>query len=621
MKGGEGELKAGSENSQPSTIMGSLKSMGSAMTTSASAMAHTLANKTRSFTEELKQHVGDGKIHASLDDGLKARINYFEAFKKLVTPEVFKQDGGDVQILFPEPAGMDLGNPKITKKEHLGGKFSKITVKSILDGFENVGDDEFKKIHDVKEELEANKPDAINGIKEGEGIKKFEGGSQQHFINFLNSYLDELQTKNINITAETAVADDAAKTQAAAKQAEYASKTIEISKEQKIAIAPFSQILATNKYLPNLFLVFDKESKPKMYYYEHSITDDVEASGPSNYRDKLNGLFGKEGDESKIPIIDITKENSGGTGGFMGVGTSNTGYIWPILLQNKIKNVGDKGEAKDTSFDPGFNITKSVYKEWSKDKATSGGADEETPPATDGSTESSPETSTAETPASPTESKEPPVNWTEWIDNTENQNKFLIRKEVGTVPTAPTDPKEKKAQMLWNLACYASQTVWRKYYDATKQGNEIWMDKMKDDLTNPEKMKNTWNAFLQADKGKGHFSSTKQVIKWEDALNKWNQEYAGCIGLGNELYDTKERLYFINAEGTIKTVDDSNREYKIQQLDQDYKFEFMISSIAGGKRRRKSHRKSHKKTQKKHKKQMKKSHKKVHKKKTRGKKC
>ena len=64
-------------------------------------------------------------------------------------------------------------------------------------------------------------------------------------------------------------------------------------------------------------------------------------------------------------------------------------------------------------------------------------------------------------------------------------------------------------------------------------------------------MKNTWNAFLQADKGKGHFSSTKQVIKWEDALNKWNQEYAGCIGLGNELYDTKERLYFINAEGTI----------------------------------------------------------------------
>ena len=607
------ENLAPAENTQTSQILSSLSSK-------ASAMAHNLVNKTRSFTDELKQHVGEGKIHESIDEGLKARIKYFAAFRDQVNAmsddkkrEVFKQDRDDVQIVFPEPAGMDLGNQKITKKEHLGGKFSKITVKSILDGFKNVKDGEFKKIHDVN--LENNKLAAITAIKDNEKIKPLDNNITA-FVFFLDQYLDELESNNIGITASKTQEAADAKTQEEEEKAKLISQTISLRPEQKQAIAPFSQILATNKYLPNLFLVFDKESKPKMYYYEHSITDDLEASGPSNYRDKLNGLFGKEGDESKIPIIDITKENSGG-GGFIGIGGTNTGKLWPMLLQNKIKNVGDKGEVKNYSFDPGFNITKSVYKYWSKDTATSGGADGETQPDADVTTEPTTEPSATDT---PTVSEEAPVNWTEWIDNIENQNKFLIRKEMGKVPTAPTDSKEKKAQMLWNLACYASQTVWRKYYDATKQGDEIWMDKMKDDLTNSEKMKNTWNAFLQADKDRGHFSKTKQVIKWEDALKKWDQEYAGCIGLGSG--ELKERLMFINAEGTIKTVDDSQKEYKIKQLDGDYKFKFTLSSmLVGGKRRRKSHRKSHKKTQKKHKKQMKKSHKKVHKKKTRGKKC
>jgi hypothetical protein len=495
--------------------------------------------------DKIKVYVKEG-IHNSVQDGLAAREYYLQKVQDDINSKedddsaifeqyISKTAMGGYTIKWPLPnrenvKEFDNPNNKITTLEHLGKFTTSLSV-------DNDSREDVRKVY------------AVNALK------KLIGDLQQELAQ-----------------QESAADDDAVvKEGKEATAKEEADNAIKQSKINTVIMSGEKQRLTTllqkRNYLPGVFLTFDRENTPTLYYYDYS-------ENSSEYETKiLDPLFPTEKQGDSIKRVNITKDN--------------TDAIWAILLANQIGEGEDKKDVP-TQFDPGFNTTKPTFKEVKFNTAQ---------PATGGDGDA-PEAAPA------------------GIENLEKYKATFHSIEKYLKPNHPVEGMtDAERDTMWNIACYASQVGWLDWLEHVNPKPNLF-----DLLLSEEEMKKAWNNCDWNPNNEKVDNSLKN--KWSGYFDTIT--FCGYLGSVDSGEIPGSNHVFILQNGLIKVLNDGNSEYKIKTISEpeNLKLTFEKKGSMGGKRRRKSHRKSHKKTQKKHKKQMKKSHKKKTRgKKTRGKKC
>lgn len=559
-----GELKPTTGNEEPKTqgIFSKMGDMAKGAVKSAKSGLHNASVFTsrisaRQIKDKINVYVKEG-IHNSVKDGLDAREDYLQKVQAdinskehdtAVFDKYISKTMGVYKINWPLPneeSGIKLDPKyvKVTKLEHLGTFTTSLSVDK-----------------DSREE--------VRNVFAVNALKKLIGDLQKEIVDQEEAATNDeivIEEKEAKIASKAAAAKDAADT--AITESKKGLNTNLSGEKQRL-----TTLLQKRNYLPGLFLTFDRENTPTLYYYDYS-------ENSSEYETKLlNKLFPTEKQGDSIKRVNITKDN--------------TDAIWAILLANQIGQGEDKKDV-NTEFDPGFNTNKPTFKEVKFNTSQ-----EPPPPAAGGDGEA------------PTETPAPaPAPASSGIENLKKYQAKFHSIETHLRDEKTTEGMEDaNRDTMWNMACYASQTGW--LISDNKQETLITL------LLSENEMKAAWANRKWTPEGEKVDSNLETT--WSGSLDKIN--FCGFLGKTADNTDV-----FILQNGLIKVLKDGSSEYKINTISgpEDLKLTFEKGKVFGwfgGKRRRKSHRKSHKKTQKKHKKQMKKSHKKVHKKKTRGKKC
>lgn len=420
------------------------------------------------------------------------------------------------------------------------------------------------------------------------------------------------------------------------------------------------------KYLPDIFLTFDKNNDPTFYYYNFNFN--IEDPSDTSYKNQLAEIFAvnsadvylkSEDSSDKIPLVYISHKK----------GVNETA-IWPALLGKVYDKETRKEEDAGLMIDGGFDMVKSQYQALVKEKD--------------------------------------PFKDIAAYEKYLGMNVGGVLNVIPKFNDLPQEAKKEKEvltrRILWNLACKESQRGWMDEGSSedgfkrdkvqeddtvinngdntgageTVQGDAIVINKgdntgagdNNSNVPNPAitsggsnnepLIKGGGDKFLESIVSKSNLKKAWQLKKWIAAkadeekqlkkwipvmadeenknpeyslINKWNREFCGYLGksegtggMGGMGAEAAGDDVFIVNTAEIRIIGDSIREHFVNNIEPTegkltFKNKNAFLGVFGGKRKRKSHRKSHKKTQKKHKKQMKKSHKKVHKKKTRGKKC
>ena len=578
----EQNLQPADENPKPQgSVFGKMGAMASKVTSaakgavnSAKTGTHNMLQKSRMGKEtELKKKIGvyTPEVHTTVMEGLGARGKYLEkftkklqedgAFEKYLSTSIMGKGDNKVNVKWPLPnakdetgkvndeTGIVLDNNKITKLEHLGGFNSKINV--------------YRKDDDSDKLYKSNVITHLSKVV------------IDHLIQEIADENERQSNYDVNVEFAQAKADAEAKKMEAKDAEAIAANRASITGNaaQKAALKTF---INNRHYLPGVFLTFDRENTPTLYYYDYS-------KNSSEYETELlDPLFPTEKQGDSIKRVNITKDN--------------TDAIWAILLANQIGEGEDKKDVT-TQFDPGFNTTKPTFNGVTFTQNTIEDKVETPAPTTGGDGEA-------------------PAAAPSGIENLEKYKATFHSIEKYLRPNHPVEGMtDAERDTMWNIACYASQVGWLDWLEHVNPKPNLI-----DLLLSEEKMKNAWNNCDWKPNNEKVDNSLKN--NWSGFFDKI--EFCGYLGSVDSGEIPGSSHVFILQNGLIKVLKDGTSEYKIKTISEpeNLKLTFEKKGSMGGKRRRKSHRKSHKKTQKKHKKQMKKSHKKKTRgKKTRGKKC
>ena len=627
--------------------------------------AKTFELKKNKLKEMLDRSIGINEWSKYKYDFVKYVSNFNFAAAEKSQNTVDEQDGIDDHKLFFQQSG-DGKEPKINwKRLHIEWKNNKEVVpeiwpfdnlKSSLGGSstssiisEILGLHSFEQMYTeatsdkpLKDgETRLNPAETFKKLKvgkkwisvNGEGVAEYEAALTIYCGFLVGAQEDKSSTQNENI----------AKTKKTLSEKRSSSKGLA---NRLLQQKWYSKI----KYIPDIFLTFDKNNDPTFYYYNFNI----EGPSDTSYKKQLAEFFAvnsadvylkSEDSSDKIPLVYISHKK----------GVNETA-IWPALLGKVYDKETGKEEDAGLMIDGGFDMVKSQYQ------------------------------------ALVTE-KDP-------FKDIAAYEKYLGMSDAGglnVIPKFNDLPQEAKKEkevltrrILWNLACKESQRGWMDEGSSedgfkrdkvqgnvtvinngdntgageTVQGNATVINNgdntgagdnnsnvpnpvIKSGGSNNEPLiKGGGDKFLESIVSKSNMKKAWQVKKWIAAkaeekkknpeyslINEWKREFCGYLGksegtggmVGMGAEAAGDDVFIVNT-AEIRIIGDSMREHFVNNIEPTegkltFKNKNAFLGVFGGKRRRKSHRKSHKKTQKKHKKQMKKSHKKVHKKKTRGKKC